>query len=131
MRTLRADILLAENIRTLLNVRGIDAQALAIWCGHKPAWISKILNNERGVQVRELGQIADFFGLTVPQLFEPGISPLTERRHRQRRTGQERRSGEDRRRKYDYFRVHPDVDPFRHQRRLERDDDRDDDREAS
>jgi hypothetical protein len=79
-RELRADHLLVENIRTLLSVRGIDDSALAVWCGHKPAWISKILSLERGVPVKELGKIADFFGLTVSQLFSPGISPLTERR---------------------------------------------------
>lgn len=112
-RDLRADYLLVENIRTLLSVRGIDDSALAIWCGHKPAWLSKILSKERGMPVRELGKVADFFGLTVSQLFQPGISPLTERRINTRRCEKDRRSGIDRRRPdEDRPRVHGDVDPF-------------------
>lgn len=112
MRQLRADALLAENIRTLLNARGIEAQALAMWCGHKAAWISKIVNSDRGVKVKDLGKIADFFGITVAQLFQHGISPLTERRKQERRCEHERRSGRDRRQPRDLNRVHPDVHPF-------------------
>lgn len=108
-RELKADALLAENIRALLNARREDARSLAMWCGHSGAWISKVLSGERGVPVRELGRIADFFGLTVAQLFQHGISPLTERRRAHRRVG-ERRSGEDRRRSASLDgRLHPDV----------------------
>lgn len=110
-RDLRADYLLAENIRTLLNVRRIEASALAVWCGHKPAWISKILSGERGMPVKELGRVADFFGLTVCDLFSPGISPLTERRSRQRRQAQDRRTGHERRGSKRQS-IHPDVNPF-------------------
>lgn len=119
MRELRADLLLTENIRALLHRRGEDAHALAIWCGHGASWISKVLSGDRGVQIRELGRIADFFGLTVAELFSPGISPLTERRKRQRRTGEDRRALDDRR-VSDRSRLHPDVHPFKR-----RDDDRD------
>lgn len=110
-RELRADHLLVENIRTLLSVRGLDDSALSVWCGHKPAWISKILSKQRGIPVKELGKIADFFGLTVSQLFQPGISPLTERRRNQRRRGDDRRSGNDRRQS-ERHPVHQDVNPF-------------------
>lgn len=108
-RQLRADHLLAENIRTLLARRGVDAGALAVWCGHRPAWISKVLSGERGVQLKDLGKIADFFGLTVAEMFQHGISPLTERRREVRRSQQDRRSGEDRRRPVEE-RL-PDVQP--------------------
>src|SRR5688500_18282410 len=110
-RDLRADLLLTQNIQTLLSVRGIEAHALATWCGHKPAWISKILNGDRGVPVKELGKIADFFGLTVAQLFQHGISPLSERRRAARRKGSERRTDYDRRQPVDYSRLHPTVQP--------------------
>lgn len=110
-RELRADVLLIENIRTLLSVRRIDDSALAMWCGHKPAWISKILSGGRGMPLKELGKVADFFGLTVCELFSPGISPLTERRKRQRRQAHDRRSGAERR-GVGRPEVHPDVDPF-------------------
>lgn len=111
-RELRADHLLAENLRTLLANRRLDDSALAVWCGHKPAWISKILAGERGVPLKELGKIADFFGLTVSQLFSPGISPLTERRRGERRSVEDRRTGVDRRQPESRPSVHPDVNPF-------------------
>jgi hypothetical protein len=112
-RELRADHLLVENIRTLLSERGIDDSALAIWCGHKPAWISKIMSLERGVPMKELGKIADFFGLTVSQLFSTGISSLTERRKCERRSAIDRRTGIDRRQPIEKrLSVHPDVNPF-------------------
>jgi hypothetical protein len=123
-RELRADYLLAENIRTLLSIRRIDASALAVWCGHKGAWISKILSNERGVKVSELGSIADFFGLTVSQLFQAGISPLTERRKAQRRNGLDRRSGADRRQpSSERHPVHHSVRPFPVRPQLDHDSD--------
>jgi hypothetical protein len=112
-RELRADHLLVENIRTLLAGRGLDDSALAIWCGHKPAWISKILSLERGMPVRELGKVADFFGLTVMQLFSPGISPLTERRKSERRVLKDRRAVGDRRQAVEHRSpVHHSVTPF-------------------
>jgi hypothetical protein len=109
-RPLRAEKLLLENIRTLLRERGLEASSLAAWCGHRPAWISKILSEERGVQIKDVGRIADFFGLTVAQLFQHGISPLGERRRGARRSPLERRSAADRRR--DTMagdNIHPDV----------------------
>jgi hypothetical protein len=112
-RSLRADLLLVENVRTLLSVRGLDDSALAVWCGHKPAWISKILSHERGVPLKDLGKIADFFGLTVSQLLQDGISPLTERRRGERRQPINRRSGQDRRQAPELRpAIHPDVNPF-------------------
>jgi hypothetical protein len=114
-RDFRADVLLSMNIRALLAARRMDAIALASWCGHKAPWISKILSLERGVQVKDLGRIADFFGLDVCDLFQRGITPLTERRRSQRRSGGERRSIIDRRQpKGNIGKLHPDTltDPF-------------------
>lgn len=110
IRKLKPQLLLAENIRTLLFRRNLDAGALAVWCGHKPPWISKIINGGRGVQVKDLGKIADFFGLTVAQLFQHGISELAERRVTERRAGADRRTGQDRRQPIE-GRLHPDVQP--------------------
>jgi len=98
---LRADRLLAENIRILLSVRGYDAKSLAVWCHRSGAWISKVLSGDRSVPLKDVGRIADFFGLTASQLLQQGISPLTERRRRQRRTGIDRRAGIDRRQQHD------------------------------
>lgn len=107
-RDLRTDVLLVENIRALLSARGVDASALAVWCGHRAAWISKIMSFERGCRVKDLGRIADFFGLSVADLLTHGISPLTERRRVHRRSGQDRRAGQDRRRR-SAGDVHPEL----------------------
>lgn len=109
-RELRADVLLAQNIRALLDARRLDDQALAIWCGHKGAWLSKALSGERGIRLKDLGKIADFFGLTVAELFQHGISPLTERRRFERRSGSDRRTGEDRRKARTGYELHPSTD---------------------
>ena len=96
-RGIRADLLLIHNVRALLRARGIDEKDLAFWCGHKPPWINKILNGTRGVALEDVGKIADFFGLTVAQLFQQGISALYERRRAERRSDSHRRGGQDRR----------------------------------
>jgi len=97
-RSYRADLLLAQNIRALLTARNVDQKDLARWCGHAPAWLSKILAGDRGIKTKELGMIGDFFGLTVSDLFQFGIS--VERRRGERRAGQERRTGADRRARF-------------------------------
>lgn len=105
-RELRADVLLAQNIRALLNARRVDQQALAVWCGHGAAWISKVLANERGLRIQDLGRIADFFGVTVANLFQPGLA-VERRRATDRRAGRDRRKADRRgQRRSD---IHPDV----------------------
>lgn len=111
-RSLKANYLLIQNIRALLAARGTDDKALAMWCGHKPAWLSKIMSSDRGMKLDDLDKVADFFGLTVAQLFQHGISPLTERRRSERRRAIDRRGGQDRRGAGD-ARLHPElVSPF-------------------
>ena len=109
-RGLKASRLLVENIRALLTRRNIDDKALAMWCGHKPAWLSKIMGGERGMGLSDMDKVADFFGLTVSQLLQHGISPLTERRRGDRRAGADRRA-EDRRRNTE-GRLHAETPPF-------------------
>lgn len=112
-RGLKASYLLVQNIRALLAARSEDDKALAMWCGHRPAWLSKILSGDRGIKLADLDKIADFFGLTVAQLFQHGISALTERRKGERRSGKDRRTGKDRRGSGD-GRLHPELgSPFR------------------
>ena len=108
-RSLKPEILIVENLKTLLRERRIEAQSLAMWCGHRSSWISKILSGERGLQIRELGKIADFFGLTVADLFQHGITPLAERRSQERRSERDRRTGKDRREPERSSRYHPDL----------------------
>jgi transcriptional regulator with XRE-family HTH domain len=55
-----------------------DQQSLARWCGHAPAWLSKVLSGERSVADYDLGPIADFFGVTISELFRDTISGPTE-----------------------------------------------------
>lgn len=96
---MKAPALLKHNIDALLNKRGQSRRDLAMWVRQSTdkdlvdAWISGIFTRpEREFQMKYLDRIADFFGVAVYQLFQPGISPLTERR-----SGRERRTGLDRR----------------------------------
>lgn len=99
-RLTRADYLLAENIRTLIAARGVDAGDVAMATGHGSSWISKVLNGDRGMRVVDVGKVAAYFGLTIAELFSPGISAVTERRRVSRRSGNERRRIEDRRKNF-------------------------------
>ncbi len=111
-RRLKLDYLLIQNVRALLSARGVDDKALAMWCGHKPSWLSKILDGQRGISLPDLDKVADFFGLTASQLLSPGVSPLTERRSHHRRSGDDRRLGD--RRRSEPNRLHPVMPPFMH-----------------
>lgn len=95
--TMRASYLLVQNIKALLRSRGVTAADMAFFCRHKGAWASKILKGERGIALADLDCIADFFGITVDQLFRPGIAPILERRRAERRHGvADRRKGDRR-----------------------------------
>jgi transcriptional regulator with XRE-family HTH domain len=90
---MKAPRLLKQNIDRLLRARGQTRKDLAMYCHRTESWVSQIFTKEdRGIPLKYLDRIADFFGLATYQLFQPGISPLTERR-----SGRERRSGMDRR----------------------------------
>jgi transcriptional regulator with XRE-family HTH domain len=91
--------LLRANLRALLRARGQTPHDLAFFCRRSDAWISKILNEDehdsqaRDLPLKYLDRIADFFGVAAYQLFQPGISAITERRKaNDRRTGIERRA---------------------------------------
>ena len=90
---MKANDLIKANITELLAARRHSQKDLAVWCRRKGPWLSKILTNDaREMPTKYYDRIADFFGLATYQLFQPGISPLTERRK-----GQDRRGGQDRR----------------------------------
>lgn len=90
---MRASGLLKHNIDALLTGRRQNRKDLADWCRRSESWISKIFSSpKREIPLKYLDRIADFFGLATYQLFQPGISELTERRvHSDRRTGRDRR----------------------------------------
>lgn len=91
---LKSLYILRENIRSLLAARKEEQKALAEWCGHDKSWMNKFLNEGRGIRVGDFDRIASFFGIETYQLFQPGISRLTERRSgADRRTQKERRIG--------------------------------------
>jgi transcriptional regulator with XRE-family HTH domain len=93
MLAVKAHYLLKQNVDALLKARGQTRKELAQFCRRSEAWISKIFSDkERNIPLKYLDRMADFFGLATYQLFQPGISPLTERR-----SGHERRTGRDRR----------------------------------
>lgn len=99
---LRANHLLKKNIDSMLKARGQSRRELAMWTlrtthqNRADSWISHIFGakgyDDREIQIKYLDRIADFFGVSVYQLFQPGISHLTERRkHTDRRAGTDRR----------------------------------------
>lgn len=90
---MKAHHLLKHNIDALLKARGQKRKELAAWCRRSESWLSQIFtDDERNMPLKYLDRIATFFGLATYQLFQPGISPLTERR-----TGSDRRKLKDRR----------------------------------
>lgn len=90
---MKASYLFKHNVDALLRARGQTRHDLAMWCRRTDAWLSKILGkDDRNLPMKYLDRIADFFGLAAYQLFQPGITPLTERRQKT-----DRRSGRDRR----------------------------------
>lgn len=92
---MKANLLLKQNIRALLTARHQQQKDLAQWCRCTEGWLSHILNsNTRGIPLKYLDRIADFFGIATYQLLQPGITPLTERRSKlARRSGNDRRVG--------------------------------------
>lgn len=95
---MKTEYLLLQNIRALLEGRGFYQRDLAMWVGKHETWLSKILQEDRGIRMKDLDRIADFFGLSSYELLQPGIGPLTERRRGDRRSDRDRRGGGDRRR---------------------------------
>ncbi len=90
---LRAVNQLRENIRALLQIRKEEQKSLAFAASIDPSTLSKFLKGEREIQLANLDAVADFFGIATYQLFQPGISRLTERRIAERRVGRDRRIG--------------------------------------
>lgn len=82
-----------QNVASLLRARGFTAKALALWCGRKESWISKILTEpSRDFPLKYWDRMANFLGVSAYQLLQPGLSSLTERRSgTDRRTIKERR----------------------------------------
>lgn len=84
---------LKDHVDTVLHDRHMSRKDLAQACGKSESWISKIFKeDERTFSMHDLDAIADALGLEVHQLFQPGISRLSERR-----SGAERRTNTDRR----------------------------------
>jgi hypothetical protein len=97
---MKALALLKHNIDAILKERRQTRRDLAQYVRQSfdnkkiDPWISHIFTDaDAEFQMKYLDRIADFFGVTVYQLFQPGISHLTERRKSERRTGRERRLG--------------------------------------
>lgn len=109
---IKATYLFTENVKTLLDRRHHTQKELADWCHRSEVWISKILKRERQTRMEDLDRIATFFGLATYQLFQPGISPLTERRR-----GGDRRAGRDRRVSHAHRLMHEVGDQLEHVRR--------------
>ena len=112
--SIRALHILRSNIQALLLKRHESEATLAAHLGFKHrSSLNKFLTNQRsGFQMWRLDRMAEFFGLPVYQLFQPGISPLMERR-----VLKDRRMGIDRRHAHKDRLGHvPTPHPPRHRR---------------
>lgn len=94
---MRTPLLLRQHIDDLLRSRKEDQKDLALYCKKDKSWINKILNGHRNVQMEDLDAIAEFFGIATYQLLQPGVAPVSERRHGERRSGHDRRIGHQQR----------------------------------
>lgn len=80
------------NVESLLTIRRRTKADLAAEMKIDPSTLTKFLNGTREIQFHHLDGMASFFGVQAYQLFQPGISPLLERRVlKDRRQGVERR----------------------------------------
>ena len=82
---------LTSNINTLLGFTRRRQSALAIHMGISQPHVSNLLNGKRLWQVEDLDSVADFFSVTVSDLFRENDGVF------ERRSGAERRSRVDRR----------------------------------
>lgn len=90
---LKATHQLRANVKALLIARKDDQKDLAFAIGRHPTTISKFLGGQRECQLEDVDAMADFFGLSAYQLFQPGMSALTERRRGTERRQRTRRQG--------------------------------------
>lgn len=95
---MKALALLKHNIDTLLKQRGHSRRDLAGWVRQSnnkrliDPWISHIFRNpEQDIPAKYLDRIADFLGVDVHTLFQPGLTSETDRRKGERRSGRDRR----------------------------------------
>ena len=88
----KANFLMKSNVQALLTGRHLTREDLSKWCRREVSWASKILGDPgRWFPMKYWDRISDFFGVDTYQLIQPGISALTERRQRDRRSIQDRR----------------------------------------
>lgn len=90
-----AIVQLRLNVEDLLRERKESQKALADHMRVHKTTINKFLKGTREIQLADLDAMATFFGVSTYQLFQPGISLLTERRVAKRRSGRDRRIGHD------------------------------------
>lgn len=88
----KALVQLRMNVEFLLAQRRRSKADLAAEMKIDPSTLSKFLRGSREIQFHHLDGMAAFFGTQIYELFQPGISPLTERRKiADRRMGLDRR----------------------------------------
>ncbi len=88
----KASVQLAMNVRYLLDEFHVTQADLCAHAKVDPSTFTKFMQGKRELQLFHLDGIASKFGLSVYQLFQPGISRLTDRR-----VIPDRRMGHDRR----------------------------------
>ncbi len=71
------DSIVAENIKTALRRSGRSAYSVATAIGHAPNWLYRVVNQDAGILLPTLREVADELGITVGSLVDPPSSDGT------------------------------------------------------
>lgn len=63
---------LASNLRAICRRKGIRGRQIALALGVKPSTVSRWMNAKAAPEIKTLGPLADFLGVTVVDLLSPG-----------------------------------------------------------
>ena len=65
------DSAVAENLKEILRKQGRSAYAVAIAIGHAPNWLYRVLNQEAGILLPTLREVAEELGVSVGEIVDP------------------------------------------------------------
>ena len=65
------DPVVAENLKAILNEKGRSAYAVATAIGHAPNWLYRVVNQDAGILLPTLREVATELGVSVGQLVDP------------------------------------------------------------
>ncbi len=98
---------LRERVRDFMDAQRFSQTKLATRLGKTQSWLSRRLSGNQSFRLRDLDQLADIFGVTVPELFFDTYGQWD------RRSKSDRRKGERRQRQQALYDARLEIDPAR------------------